>query len=136
MTVGLFTLGRGLQYYSPVVLCFTYSLPTITILRRIEMYQVKSELTNKALTLEQKIEIAQDAVCLKPIPDKMFLANTVVIFFSVCLFFVYNEVVLSFAENGASLSLTAIVPAMVFASVAPLEAFMIHQLKPEKERVT
>lgn len=57
----LFLLGNGLQFHSFVVLYIMYSQPAIFMLRRMDYYEVKSDIKYGDYDIQEKIEFALDS---------------------------------------------------------------------------
>ena len=82
---GLILLGGGLQFYSFVVLCIMYTQPTFFILRRIKMYEARQELKHGTFAPDERINLAIQALHLKPNLDMNFIIYTIVLLLMIVL---------------------------------------------------
>ncbi len=87
---GLILLGGGLQFYSFVVLCIMYTQPTFFILRRIKMYEARQELKHGTFAPDERINLAIQALHLKPNLDMNFIIYTIVLLTMIAMFVPYN----------------------------------------------
>lgn len=71
----LFLLGEGLQFHSFVVLYIMYSQPAILMLRRMDYYEVKSDIKYGDYDIQEKIELSMEAHFCKPSLDKFSVFN-------------------------------------------------------------
>ena len=127
---GLFLLGRGLQFFSIVVLCYMYTQPAIFMLRRMDIYEVKHELKYGDYNAYDKVDIALEISILKPGIDKDFVCN---VGSSICTFLllcVSSDFIITLNSPIIGLFST-----MLCAPSIDVWLTTIRELKTERENV-
>lgn len=125
---GLFLLGRGLQIFAIVVLLHMYSQPAIIMLRRMNVYGIRSELRYGSYTQEEKLDIASQALFLKPMPDKVFFYNSIIILISCILFFAGNNYLMFLESINSNCFLVYFGVVITTASMLLAETGIIQRL--------
>lgn len=130
MIAVLFLLGNGLQFHSFVVLYIMYSQPAIFMLRRIDYYEVKSDMKYGDYDIQEKIELSMEAHFCKPNIDKfsvfnvLFLVSTVHV--SILSYWIATEI------NTSTVSIALI--AMYFPLIY-VWSDMIKELVKERKNI-
>lgn len=133
MIVGLFLLGGGLQICSIVILLNTYSQPAITMLRRMDMYEVRAELRDGSYSPCEKIDLAVEAAIVKPRRDEFFFWRIYLTVTTILTLFFLSGLTIYLSEKNVSvwiiyLIVCFIVAVLLFSSV-PTEFDAIRELK-------
>lgn len=130
---GLFLLGGGLQICSIMVLLYMYSQPTIIMLRRMKMYEVRAELRSGSYSMCEKIGIAIEAACLKPQLDAITSINMLSTVISIIIFFAVNDLTLCPDETVICFFVACIMIAIISSTLGFVWFDMIRVLKEEAE---
>lgn len=125
---GLFLFGGGLQIFAIVVLLHMYFQPAIIMLRRMNVYKIRSELQYGSYTCEEKLDIVSQSLFLKPIPDKVFFCNFIIILISCILFFVGNNYLIFLESINSNFFLVYFGVVITTASMLLAETGIIQRL--------
>lgn len=102
ITAWFFYKGGGLQIASIVVLCIVYFEPTFIILRRINLWTIKSRIKYSDMTICEKISYAPTVSAFKPRLDIYCLDNLMfVVVWGAFFWFAQVDIPRLLQENGA-----------------------------------